>query len=71
NNPQIVGGNLILSGSGGTNNGPYHVLTTTNLTTPLLSWDVLTNGTFDASGHFSSTNAVGTARQQFYIIKQP
>jgi autotransporter-associated beta strand protein len=71
NNPQIVVGNLILSGSGGTNNGPYHVLTTTNLVTPLPSWDVLTNGTFDASGNFSSTNAVGTAKQQFYIIKQP
>ena len=71
NNPQIVGGNLILSGTGGTNNGTYHVLTTTNLTTPLAGWDVLTNGTFDASGNFSSTNAVGTARQQFFIIKQP
>jgi hypothetical protein len=71
NSLQIVGGNLILTGTGGTNNGPYHVLTTTNLATPLLSWDVLTNGTFDASGNFSSTNALGTAKQQFYIIKQP
>jgi fibronectin-binding autotransporter adhesin len=71
NNPQIIGGNLILSGTGGTNNGPYHVLTSTNLATPLPSWIILTNGTFDASGNFSSTNAVGTAKQQFYIIKQP
>ncbi|HTL72555.1 MAG TPA: autotransporter-associated beta strand repeat-containing protein [bacterium] len=71
NSPQIVGGNLILSGTGGAANSTYHVLTTTNLTTPLVSWDVLTNGTFDASGNFSSTNAVGTANQQFYIIKQP
>jgi fibronectin-binding autotransporter adhesin len=71
NNPQISGGNLILSGSGGTNNGPYHVLTSTNLATPLASWIILNTGTFDASGNFSSTNAVGTAKQQFYIIKQP
>ncbi len=71
NNPQISGGNLILSGSGGTNNGPYHVLTSTNLATPLASWIILNNGTFDASGNFSSTNAVGTAKQQFYIMKQP
>jgi len=71
NNPKIVGGNLILSGSGGTNNGPYHVLITTNLAMPLASWSVLTNGVFDASGNFSSTNALGTAKQQFYIIKQP
>jgi hypothetical protein len=41
------------------------------LATSFASWNVLTNGTFDASGNFSSTNAVGTARQQFYIIKQP
>ena len=71
NNPQISGGNLILSGTGGTNNGPYHVLTSTNLATPLASWIILANGTFDASGNFSSTNAVGTAKQQFYVIKQP
>ena len=71
NNPKIVGGNLILGGTGGTDNGTYHVLTTTNVATPFASWNVLTNGTFDASGNFSSTNAVGTAKQQFYIIKQP
>ena len=71
NPPQFSGGNLILSGSGGPANGTYHVLTTTNLTTPLGSWLVLTNGTFDASGNFSSTNPVGTAKQQFFIIKQP
>ena len=71
NNPKIVGSNLILSGTGGTDNGTYHVLTTTNLATLLASWNVLTNGTFDASGNFSSTNAIGTAKQQFFIIKQP
>jgi hypothetical protein len=69
--PQISGSHLILSGTGGTAGGGYHVLTTTNLTTPLAGWNVLTNGTYDASGNFSSTNAVGTAKQQFYIIKQP
>ncbi len=70
-NPKIVGSNLILSGTGGTDNGTYHVLTTTNVATPFASWNVLTNGAFDASGNFSSTNAVGTAKQEFYIIKQP
>jgi len=71
NNPKIVGSNLILSGTGGTDNGTYHVLTTTNVATTIASWGVLTNGTFDASGNFSSTNAIGTAKQQFFIIKQP
>jgi len=71
NNPKIVGSNLILSGTGGTDNGTYHVLTTTNLATAFASWNALSNGTFDASGNFSSTNAIGTAKQQFFIIKQP
>lgn len=71
NVPQISGGNLILSGSGGPANGTYHVLTSTNVATPLASWTVLTNGVFDGGGNFLSTNAVGGAAQQFYIIKQP
>jgi hypothetical protein len=67
-----VGGQLVLSG---TNNsgagGTYHVLASTNLTVPLTNWVVLTNGSFDASGNFSSTNAVGTNNQQFYILQEP
>jgi hypothetical protein len=65
------GGNLIFSGTGGTNNGTYYVLTSTNLTIPLTNWTPLVTNTFDATGAFSVTNAISpTVPKQFYIIKQ-
>jgi autotransporter-associated beta strand protein len=69
---RLSGGNLILSGTGGTANGTYYVLTTTNLTTPLADWVPLVTNTYDASGDFAFTNAVNPGLpQQFYLIKQP
>src|SRR5207248_1558406 len=35
---KLSGGNLIFSGTGGTANGTYSMLTATNLTTPLANW---------------------------------
>jgi len=68
----VSGGNLIFSGTGGTANASYSVLTTTNLVTPLLNWTLLSTGSFDGSGAFSVTNAIsaGTA-QSFYTIRTP
>lgn len=66
------GGTIIITG---TNNngagGTYHVLTSTNVAAALSSWTVLTNGTFDGSGNFAFTNAVGTNARQFYILQVP
>jgi hypothetical protein len=74
-NVTIANGQLIVSG---TNNigpsgagGSFHVLTSTNVGMAVNSWTVLTNGTFNASGNFSSTNATGTNNQRFYIIRVP
>lgn len=68
----ISGANVILSGTNNTGpGGTYHVLTSTNVVTPLANWTVLTNGAFDASGNFSTTNAVGTDSRQFYILQVP
>lgn len=66
------GGNLIFSGTGGTANGSYRVLTSTNLATPLVNWIPLATNSFDSSGNFSVTNAInaGTLRQ-FYLLKTP
>jgi hypothetical protein len=64
------GGNLVFSGTGGTTNGTYYVLTSTNLATPLTNWMVLFTNQFDASGNFSVTNAISpTVPKQFYLIK--
>jgi hypothetical protein len=71
-NVVIDGGQLIISGtnnaaSGG---GTYHVLTSTNVALPLAEWNLLTNGTFNANGTFSSTNPV-TGNRRFYLLQVP
>ena len=65
-------GNLIITGTNGAASGTYWVLTSTNLTAPLSTWVTNTTGTFSGSGTFSNSIPVsGTARQQFFNIKQP
>ncbi|HXI70984.1 MAG TPA: LamG-like jellyroll fold domain-containing protein [Verrucomicrobiae bacterium] len=67
----VSGGNLIFSGTGGTANGSYAVLTATNIATPLINWTSLVTNSFNGVGAFSVTNAIlpGTP-QRFYSIKQ-
>ncbi|HWD94318.1 MAG TPA: autotransporter-associated beta strand repeat-containing protein [Verrucomicrobiae bacterium] len=68
----VSGGNIIITGQDNTgSSGTYHILTATNVSLPLSDWVVLTNGNFDASGDFSSTNALGTSARQFYILQIP
>jgi Concanavalin A-like lectin/glucanases superfamily/Immunoglobulin domain len=68
---KVSGGNLIFSGTGGTANGTYYVLTTTNLTNSLPNWTVLSTNTFDGTGAFNVTNSINPGTpQRFYIIKQ-
>jgi autotransporter-associated beta strand protein len=68
----IAGGKLIFSGTGGTANGTYYVLTTTNLTAPLAEWVSVQTNAYDASGAFSVTNPVNASTPQlFYRIQQP
>ncbi len=64
----VVNGNLIFGGSGGPANGNYVVLTTTNATTVLANWTPVITNSFDGSGNFSATNAIGTG-QHYYAIK--
>jgi hypothetical protein len=68
----VSGGNIIISGNNNTSSsGTYHILTSTNIFVPLSNWMVLTNGSFDGSGNFSATNALGTNSHQFYILQVP
>lgn len=67
----LSGGNVIFSGSGGSANSTYYVLTTTNLTTPLNNWVVLSTNTYDSSGNFSVTNSFNSGTpERFFRIKQ-
>ena len=67
---QVAGGNVIISGTDGTNNGPYYVLSSTNVALPLSNWTRLQTNAFDASGNFSFTNAI-TTPQRFYLLQEP
>ena len=63
-------GNLVFSGSDGTADGTYHVLTSTNLTTPIANWTPIATNLYYASGNFSVTNPLQyNSSAQFYVIK--
>ena len=47
---KISGGNLIVTGTGGTPNYGYVLVTSTNVQAPLSSWTVSTNGVLNSSG---------------------
>lgn len=69
---RVSGGNLIFSGTGGTTNGTFYVLTSTNVATPLANWTPLSTNTFDGSGNFSVTNTiVPGVPHEFYLLKTP
>jgi hypothetical protein len=69
---KLSSGDLLLGATGGTSNGTYTVLATTNLTTPLANWTALITNVFDASGGFSVTNTINSGTPQlFFRIKAP
>ncbi len=65
-------GGFILNGVGGTNNGTYTVLTSTNLATPLGLWTPVATNNFGNLGQFVFTNIPPTnTPQQFYLLQMP
>jgi hypothetical protein len=61
-----------LSGSGGTTNGTYYLLASTNIALPLNRWSRVATNHFDAKGNFIFTNAFGTnSPQSFYRLQMP
>ena len=72
NSPVISGGNLILTGSGGTAGASYTWLTSTNLTTPIALWTTNTVGNFDGSGDFSNAIPISTSTPaKFFRLRTP
>src|SRR5205823_9422121 len=67
----LSGANVVISGSNGVPNGPYYVLTTTNVAAPLANWTRLATNAFSASGSFSFTNAPVAAGQRFFALQLP
>ncbi|MGH7952923.1 MAG: beta strand repeat-containing protein, partial [Limisphaerales bacterium] len=72
NSVTLNGSNLVMSGSGGTADGTYYVLGSTNIALPLTSWTPIATNQFDGSGNFSFTNVVNAASPaQFFDISVP
>jgi len=75
--PQIAAtglsnGAFVFSGGGGSPNGTYHVISSTNIALPLINWTPVLTNTFDASGNFSVTNLVDpNTQQRFFLLQVP
>jgi polygalacturonase len=63
---------LVMSGSGGTTNGTYYVLVSTNVALPPNQWTPTATNLFDGSGNFIFTNAINpNSPQTFYLLHIP
>jgi rhamnogalacturonan endolyase len=72
NTVQLLNGNFVLHGGGGSQGRPYYVLTSTNLGLPLAQWTPVLTNYFDGSGNFASTNSIPPGiGQNFYLIEIP
>jgi autotransporter-associated beta strand protein len=65
---QLVNGNLVLSGTGPTNE-TYHLLSSTNVALPLSNWTRLATNQFDAGDHFVFTNSISNAPLIFWRLQ--
>jgi rhamnogalacturonan endolyase len=66
----VTNGSLTLSGSGGTANGTYYVLASTNVALPLAQWQFIATNQFDTNGNFTVTGLACTnAPQRFYLLQ--
>jgi rhamnogalacturonan endolyase len=68
--PNLAGGNLIISGSGGLAGWPFYLLGSTNVTLPAAQWTRLATNQFDGSGNFMLTNTIDSSLPRtFYRIQ--
>jgi hypothetical protein len=65
----LSAGGLAFTGMGGVANANFYLLSSTNLAMPVSNWTRLRTNQFDASGNFNFTNAIGTNRQDFYLLQ--
>jgi hypothetical protein len=69
--PKLSGGNLILTGTGGTPNSGYTWLSTTNLSAPII-WTTNSTGTLDGTGAFSNAIPINaTQMASFFRLRLP
>lgn len=71
--PQLIGEtNFVLTVTGGTANGPFRVLTHTNVEEPVINWLTLSTNTYDGNGTLTITNLVNPLEpKRFFRTVQP
>jgi hypothetical protein len=70
--PVVVGGNLVLTGTGGLPGGTYRMFTSTNVALPSSSWIPIQTNIFGVDGGFSNTVPMSPSfSQSFYRISVP
>jgi len=70
--PKFSGGNLILTGTGGTPGAGYTWLTSTNVTDPIAAWTTNTTGVLDGSGALSNAIPVNASeKSRFFRLRLP
>jgi autotransporter-associated beta strand protein len=68
-NISFSGSNIIIAGTNGASSGIYYLLSSANLTTPLVNWKRVSTNSYDSNGNFNITNAADGAPQDFYILQ--
>ncbi len=69
-NPSTDGVNFSFSGTGGTPNWSYDVLSSTNVTLPFAQWNNAATGQFDSAGNFNVSMPLNPGdAQRFYILR--
>ena len=70
--PVLQGGNLVLTGTGGSANGSFRLLTSTNVALSASSWTSVLTNAFGSDGSFSNAvPLVPSAGQSFYRLIAP
>jgi hypothetical protein len=70
--PVLQGGNLVLTGTGGSANGSFRLLTSTNVALSASSWTSVLTNAFGSDGSFSNAvPLVPSAGQMFYRLIAP
>ncbi len=68
----VLGANLVISGTNGVPGSTNYILTATNLALPLSNWTRLATNLFDSNGNFAFTNTPSPAiPQSFYLLQLP
>jgi uncharacterized repeat protein (TIGR03803 family) len=67
---RLPNGNFVLTGTG-PSGSPFRLWASTDASTPISSWTLLTNGAFAADGTFSYTDASAATPARFYSVSTP